>query len=65
MSDSKKFIEDNQLQQCYKCGREETPEWRKGPEGLLCNSCGLLYIKQRRKQKMAGRAERGEKSGTK
>ncbi|KAJ4386388.1 white collar 2 type of transcription factor [Gnomoniopsis smithogilvyi] len=61
----RKSIEDDQLQQCYKCGRKETPEWRKGPEGLLCNSCGLVYIKQRRKQKMAERAERGGKSGTK
>ncbi|KAJ4418404.1 hypothetical protein N0V82_005590 [Gnomoniopsis sp. IMI 355080] len=61
-------IEDDELQQCYKCGRTETPEWRKGPDGLLCNSCGLVYMKQRRKQKMAERAqraERGEKSGKK
>ncbi|PSR90709.1 hypothetical protein BD289DRAFT_207542 [Coniella lustricola] len=36
---------------CYKCGRTETPEWRKGPEGLLCNVCGLVYAKQRRKLK--------------
>lgn len=41
----------DQLQQCYKCGRKETPEWRKGPKGLLCNSCGLVYMKQKRKQK--------------
>ncbi|CAN8100409.1 unnamed protein product [Discula destructiva] len=44
---------DDQLQQCYKCGRKETPEWRKGPDGLPCNSCGLVYIKQRRKEKAA------------
>ncbi|ROV95399.1 hypothetical protein VMCG_08516 [Cytospora schulzeri] len=37
---------------CRKCGRTDTPEWRKGPDGgLLCNVCGLIYAKQRRKMK--------------
>lgn len=37
---------------CFKCGRTDTPEWRKGPDGeVLCNACGLVYAKQRRKGK--------------
>lgn len=37
---------------CWKCGRTDTPEWRKGPDGeVLCNACGLVYAKQRRKGK--------------
>lgn len=37
---------------CWKCGRTETPEWRKGPDGgVLCNVCGLLYARQRKKMK--------------
>ncbi|KUI69283.1 GATA zinc finger domain-containing protein 8 [Cytospora mali] len=37
---------------CRKCGRTDTPEWRKGPDGsVLCNVCGLIYAKQRRKMK--------------
>lgn len=37
---------------CRKCGRTDTPEWRKGPDGgVLCNVCGLVYAKQRRKMK--------------
>lgn len=37
---------------CRKCGRTDTPEWRKGPDGgVLCNVCGLVYAKQRRKMR--------------
>jgi len=37
---------------CWRCGRADTPEWRKGPDGeALCNVCGLVYAKQRRKGK--------------
>ena len=34
---------------CHSCGRAETPEWRRGPDGAktLCNSCGLHYAKLR------------------
>jgi hypothetical protein len=33
--------------QCANCGRMESPEWRKGPDGLrnLCNRCGLRWSK--------------------
>lgn len=32
---------------CTQCRLENTPEWRKGPEGsrTLCNACGLFYLK--------------------
>ncbi|GAA5910026.1 PAS domain-containing GATA-type transcription factor [Sporobolomyces salmoneus] len=32
---------------CRDCGRIDSPEWRKGPEGpkTLCNACGLRYAK--------------------
>lgn len=33
--------------QCQRCGITETPEWRRGPNGLrtLCNACGLYHAK--------------------
>lgn len=32
---------------CMQCGRKDTPEWRKGPDGArtLCNACGLFHSK--------------------
>lgn len=36
---------------CTQCRLENTPEWRKGPEGsrTLCNACGLFYLKLTKK----------------
>ncbi|XP_006458018.1 putative PHRB protein [Agaricus bisporus var. bisporus H97] len=36
---------------CRKCGRTDSPEWRKGPDGpkTLCNACGLRWAKQMRR----------------
>ena len=33
---------------CSICSEEQTPEWRKGPDGrkTLCNACGLSYWKK-------------------
>ncbi|KAH7091714.1 hypothetical protein BKA62DRAFT_724202 [Auriculariales sp. MPI-PUGE-AT-0066] len=33
---------------CVKCGTQDTPEWRKGPDGTknFCNACGLRYAKE-------------------
>lgn len=32
---------------CTQCSLTQTPEWRRGPEGVrtLCNACGLFYSK--------------------
>lgn len=32
---------------CQRCGTTDTPEWRRGPDGLrtLCNACGLFHAK--------------------
>lgn len=32
---------------CVTCGRTDSPEWRKGPQGpkTLCNACGLRWAK--------------------
>ncbi|RLV95776.1 RING finger protein ETP1 [Spathaspora sp. JA1] len=32
---------------CQQCSCQETPEWRRGPQGsrTLCNACGLFYSK--------------------
>lgn len=32
---------------CHRCGTTETPEWRRGPNGVrtLCNACGLFHAK--------------------
>jgi len=36
---------------CITCGRTDSPEWRKGPQGpkTLCNACGLRWAKKARK----------------
>ncbi|KAL4265230.1 Plant GATA Transcription Factor [Pleurotus pulmonarius] len=36
---------------CITCGRTDSPEWRKGPQGpkTLCNACGLRWAKQIRR----------------
>ncbi|KAL6064791.1 E3 ubiquitin-protein ligase UPL1 isoform X1 [Balamuthia mandrillaris] len=41
---------------CDKCKTQNTPEWRKGPNGpgTLCNACGLQYrrsLRQKQKEK--------------
>ncbi|CAM0902770.1 unnamed protein product [Alopecurus aequalis] len=37
--------EKGTVRRCTHCGTEETPRWRKGPEGphTLCNACGAVY----------------------
>lgn len=36
---------------CMSCGRTDSPEWRKGPQGpkTLCNACGLRWAKESRR----------------
>lgn len=43
---------------CRTCGRTDSPEWRKGPDGpkTLCNACGLRWAKQVRKGDDGGKA---------
>ncbi|KAF9454604.1 GATA-domain-containing protein [Macrolepiota fuliginosa MF-IS2] len=52
-SRKKKFKKTHGVEQyvCRKCGRTDSPEWRKGPDGpkTLCNACGLRWAKQMRK----------------
>jgi hypothetical protein len=33
---------------CVRCKVTDTPEWRRGPEGILCNACGLRYMKSKK-----------------
>lgn len=35
----------NAQRSCVSCGRTESPQWRRGPDGnfTLCNACGLSY----------------------
>ncbi|KAH7190484.1 hypothetical protein DER44DRAFT_816049 [Fusarium oxysporum] len=44
----------SQTGRCHKCGRTQTPEWRRGPDGMrtLCNACGLHYAKVKRKRQL-------------
>ncbi|CAI2169106.1 9138_t:CDS:2 [Funneliformis geosporum] len=37
---------------CHSCNIQETPEWRRGPDGArtLCNACGLHFAKLTRKR---------------
>lgn len=39
---------------CQSCHTNETPEWRRGPMGArtLCNACGLVYSKMKRKERL-------------
>ena len=39
-----------QRRRCERCMCEDTPEWRRGPNGArtLCNACGLHYAKASR-----------------
>lgn len=38
---------DKPANKCHRCGTTETPEWRRGPNGVrtLCNACGLFHAK--------------------
>ena len=48
------------INECHRCGTTETPEWRRGPNGLrtLCNACGLFHAKLvKRKGAAAAAAE--------
>nr|CAG8489779.1 7724_t:CDS:2 [Entrophospora candida] len=40
---------------CHSCNIQETPEWRRGPDGArtLCNACGLHFAKLTRKRSQA------------
>ena len=36
---------------CWVCGVSKTPRWRRGPDNRqLCNSCGLRYIRKKKKE---------------
>jgi len=51
---------------CHSCGRSETPEWRRGPDGArtLCNVCGLNYAKLTRKQRLAAMSQNRHQDGS-
>ena len=37
---------------CWECGVSKTPSWRRGPDNQwLCNSCGLKYIRKKKKER--------------
>ncbi|KAL4781434.1 hypothetical protein BJX76DRAFT_350152 [Aspergillus varians] len=42
--------------QCADCGKSDSPEWRKGPDGpkTLCNACGLRWAKKEKKRQDSG-----------
>ncbi|ODV65023.1 hypothetical protein HYPBUDRAFT_114457 [Hyphopichia burtonii NRRL Y-1933] len=44
---------------CHRCGTTETPEWRRGPNGVrtLCNACGLFHAKLVKRKGAAFAAE--------
>lgn len=60
---------------CSSCGAQNSPEWRKGPNGVksLCNACGLRFSRaQARKSKLSrstnannGATKKGESSDKK
>ncbi|TIB67677.1 hypothetical protein E3P77_01370 [Wallemia ichthyophaga] len=41
---------------CTSCGKEKSPEWRRGPSGKkdLCNACGLRYARAISKSETSG-----------
>ncbi|EFA75635.1 putative GATA-binding transcription factor [Heterostelium album PN500] len=44
---------------CRHCGTNDTPEWRRGPDGRksLCNACGLHYSKTVKRENMTPQAQ--------
>ncbi|KAI6005803.1 white collar 2 type of transcription factor [Pisolithus albus] len=50
---------------CVTCGRTDSPEWRKGPQGpkTLCNACGLRWAKEVRNKGDDGLCTVGTSSG--
>ncbi|KAI9168644.1 hypothetical protein H9P43_008017 [Blastocladiella emersonii ATCC 22665] len=43
---------------CMDCGTDQSPEWRRGPNGekCLCNACGLRFAKRKRQDLAAAAA---------
>ncbi|KAK7204111.1 hypothetical protein BZA70DRAFT_201222 [Myxozyma melibiosi] len=60
----KKRIRGSQPSRCRQCGISETPEWRRGPDGVrtLCNACGLHHAKLVKKRNMMAASSNGSKS---
>eukprot|EP01098_Paradermamoeba_levis_P006165 TRINITY_DN2560_c0_g1_i1.p1 TRINITY_DN2560_c0_g1~~TRINITY_DN2560_c0_g1_i1.p1 ORF type:complete len:186 (-),score=36.41 TRINITY_DN2560_c0_g1_i1:285-842(-) len=50
-------LTDDPNQACRMCGRTDTPEWRRGPDGYasLCNICGLKYAKKIKREMETGK----------
>ncbi|KAI3651800.1 hypothetical protein MP228_003103 [Amoeboaphelidium protococcarum] len=62
---------DGEPLKCQSCHATETPEWRKGPLGprTLCNACGLIYAKLKKKEREqlnenGGNGNGGDKSNS-
>lgn len=49
-----KLNNNNKAKSCLNCGKSNTPEWRRGPDGpkTFCNACGLSYSKLLKKYKI-------------
>lgn len=47
---------------CRLCGTRETPEWRRGPDGLksLCNACGIHFARMMRAERKVVAAKEEE-----
>ncbi|RKP14953.1 hypothetical protein BJ684DRAFT_18672, partial [Piptocephalis cylindrospora] len=55
---------------CSQCGKTQSAEWRRGPEGkgTLCNACGLRWAKECRLKDLtssSGEASQGLSSAGK
>ncbi|KAG0150470.1 hypothetical protein CROQUDRAFT_652401 [Cronartium quercuum f. sp. fusiforme G11] len=48
---------------CTSCGVQNSPEWRKGPNGVksLCNACGLRFSRAQARKSKVGKAAGGSK----
>ncbi|GME86628.1 unnamed protein product [[Candida] boidinii] len=57
---------EKRTNECAHCGSNETPEWRRGPDGerSLCNACGLFFAKLSKKydEEAASRIMRDRRS---
>ena len=51
---------------CTSCGTVTTPEWHKGPQGpgTLCNACGLIYAKMKKRQEQGEEEEEEEEESS-
>ncbi|KAL0487874.1 nitrogen regulatory protein GLN3 [Acrasis kona] len=45
------------FKECANCRTTETPMWRKGPNGTLCNKCGLYHLRHSKNRPLSSKVK--------